>query len=103
MRTCIIVGIGGFIGTVCRYLLTLIPYTNKTGFPLITLLINVAGAFVIGIIAALAAKYHGINADLMAFLRVGICGGSRHFLHLRLKYPAFGITAGRGLGSPILC
>ena len=85
MRTCIIVGIGGFIGTVCRYLLTLIPYTNKTGFPLITLLINVAGAFVIGVIAALAAKYHGINTDLMAFLRVGVCGGFTTFSTFALE------------------
>ena len=85
MRTCMIVGIGGFIGTICRYLLTLLPYTNKSGFPLFTLLINVAGAFVIGVIAALAAKYHGINTDLMAFLRVGVCGGFTTFSTFALE------------------
>jgi fluoride exporter len=85
MRVCIIVGIGGFLGTVCRYLLTLIPISNKSGFPVVTLLINVIGALLIGVLAALAAKYKGVNADLMTFLRVGICGGFTTFSTFALE------------------
>ena len=85
MRACMIVGIGGFIGTVCRYLLTLIPISNKTGFPIVTLSINVIGALLIGILAAYAARYKGINADLMTFLRVGICGGFTTFSTFALE------------------
>jgi CrcB protein len=85
MRTSIIVGMGGFLGTVCRYLLSLIPFTDKTGFLFITLAINVLGAFAIGMLAGLSAKYTGANADLMAFLRVGVCGGFTTFSTFALE------------------
>ncbi len=85
MRACLIIGMGGFLGTLCRYLLSLIPLADKTGFPIITLAINVLGAFVIGILAGLSAKYTGANADLMAFLRVGVCGGFTTFSTFALE------------------
>lgn len=85
MRACIIVGSGGFLGTVCRYLLSLIPITNKSDFPIVTLLINVIGAFLIGILAAFATKNKGISADLIAFLRIGICGGFTTFSTFALE------------------
>ena len=52
MAECLFVGIGGFIGSVCRYLIGLIPISPSNGFPVKTLVINVAGAFAIGLIAA---------------------------------------------------
>jgi len=39
-----------------------------------TLLINVAGAFVIGIIGALAGK-DAMSPRMVMFIKVGICGG----------------------------
>lgn len=39
----IFVGLGGFLGAVLRYVLTLIPTKNPQPFPVITLLINVIG------------------------------------------------------------
>jgi CrcB protein len=85
MRACLIVGMGGFLGTVLRYLLTLIPIPNHAGFPVITLAINVLGAFLIGLFAGLSSRYAGANADLMAFLRVGICGGFTTFSAFALE------------------
>jgi fluoride exporter len=85
MRACVIVGFGGFLGTVCRYLLTLIPISNKSGFPIVTLSVNVIGALLIGILAALTTRYEGVNADLMTFLRVGICGGFTTFSTFALE------------------
>lgn len=85
MRACIIVGIGGFLGTVCRYLLSLIPISEKTDFPLITLGINLLGSLLIGILAGLTAKFEGIDANLMAFLRVGVCGGFTTFSTFALE------------------
>jgi CrcB protein len=76
---------GGFIGTVLRYLLSIIPLSNKTGFPFITLAINVLGAFAIGILAGISIKYTGVRADLMAFLRVGVCGGFTTFSTFALE------------------
>jgi CrcB protein len=86
---------GGFLGTVCRYLLSLIPLSDPSGFPFVTLAINVGGAFVIGILAGLSAKYTGANTDFMAFLRVGVCGGFTTFSTFALE-----ITRLFGSGKP---
>ena len=72
MINCLFVGMGGFIGSVCRYLLGLLPVENSQGFPVKTLIIN-------GIIAASAAKNTSLNPGLVLFLKVGICGGFTTF------------------------
>ena len=41
MLNCIIVGMGGFLGAVARYLIGLIPINPQNGFPIKTLLINI--------------------------------------------------------------
>ncbi|HML45249.1 MAG TPA: fluoride efflux transporter CrcB [Clostridia bacterium] len=83
MRACLFVGMGGFLGTVLRYLLSMIPLQNHSGFPFITLAINVSGAFAIGLLAGISTKY--ANAEWMAFLRVGICGGFTTFSTFALE------------------
>ena len=45
MFDCIVVGIGGFIGAVCRYLIGLIPVNEEFTFPIKTFCINVIGCF----------------------------------------------------------
>ena len=52
MINVLFVGLGGFVGAILRYLLGLIP-VRQTPFPIITLCINVLGAFGIGLLAAL--------------------------------------------------
>lgn len=79
MINCILVGIGGFIGTVCRYLIGLLPVRVESGFPVKTLIINIAGAFLISLITALAARNKSVNPQLILMLRVGICGGFTTF------------------------
>lgn len=79
MLNCIFVGIGGFIGSVCRYLVGLIPLEANSGFPFKTLVINVVGAFLLGLISALAAKNESLNPQIVLMLRVGICGGFTTF------------------------
>ncbi len=85
MRTCLLVGAGGFLGSVARYLISLIPMAGGTGFPLNTFIINIVGSFVIGALAGLAAKYAGLPAEWMAFLRAGICGGFTTFSTFALE------------------
>ncbi len=79
MLDCVLVGIGGFIGTVCRYLIGLFPVKAENGFPVKTLLINIAGAFVISFITALAAKNKEINPRIILMLKTGVCGGFTTF------------------------
>jgi CrcB protein len=72
------VGLGGFVGAILRYLLGLIP-VRQTPFPIITLCINMLGAFGIGLLAALCER-HKINSQpLLLFLKVGLCGGFTTF------------------------
>lgn len=79
MLECILVGIGGFIGTVLRYLIGLVPIKTDSGFPIKTLIINVVGAFVISMITALAAKNKSMNPQIVLMLKVGVCGGFTTF------------------------
>ena len=84
MAECLFVGIGGFIGSVCRYLIGLIPLSQSNGFPVKTLVINVAGAFAIGLISA-AAKHTGLDGRAVLFLKAGICGGFTTFSTFALE------------------
>lgn len=78
-RTIIIVGTGGFIGSVMRYLLQVF-IENKllSTFPLATMIANITGSFIIGVIFALAEKSL-MNSDWRIFMSVGICGGFTTF------------------------
>ena len=75
---CLCVGLGGFAGSVLRYLVGLLPY-GTGAFPIKTLAINVVGAFVLGLIAALTTKHVGLNPQLVLLLKVGLCGGFTTF------------------------
>ena len=79
MLNCLLVGAGGFVGSVCRYLIGLLPVGSENGFPVKTLVINVLGAFVISLIAALTAKHESFDPRLVLMLKVGVCGGFTTF------------------------
>lgn len=85
MLNCLVVGAGGFIGTVLRYLTGLIPVKETTVFPIKTFVINILGCLLIGGITALAAKNLSWNPKLILFLKVGICGGFTTFSTFALE------------------
>ena len=85
MIECIVVGTGGFIGAVCRYLIGMIPLKEGCVFPIKTLMINIVGSFLIGIIAALAIKTDFLDSRTILFLKVGICGGFTTFSSFALE------------------
>lgn len=78
LLNCVFVGLGGAAGSICRYLLGLLPLKPASGFPAITRCINIAGAFALGLIGALAGKYAKLNPQPLLFLRVGV----HHLLYL---------------------
>lgn len=82
---CLMVGIGGFIGAVCRYLIGLIPTDEITTFPIKTLIINVVGAFIIGAIAAIALKNQNLSPKVVLLLKTGFCGGFTTFSTFALE------------------
>ena len=85
MLNCLLVGLGGFIGAVLRYLISLIPIKNPESFPINTFIINIIGAFAIGCIAFAVSKNENIDPKLLLFLRVGICGGFTTFSTFSLE------------------
>ena len=85
MLECIAVGVGGFIGSICRYLIGLIPLKEGYVFPVKTFVINLCGSFLIGMIAALAAKHDSLSPKLILFLKAGVCGGFTTFSSFALE------------------
>ena len=85
MLDCLAVGLGGFIGSVARYLVSRISIDKAGAFPINTLIINVIGSFTIGLIAALVVKHSGLNPRLALFVRVGLCGGFTTFSTFALE------------------
>ena len=84
------VAIGGALGSVSRFWLNGIM-SGKFGetFPWGTLVVNVTGSFVIGIIAALAIPEGRMDSQSRAFatqfLMIGICGGYTTFSSFSLQ------------------
>ena len=64
------VGLGGALGAICRYSLSLI--TIKADFPLMTFITNLLGAFFIGLIAGFASKNKSVSPSLILFLKTFI-------------------------------
>lgn len=85
MLNCLLVGLGGFVGAVLRYLISLIPIKNPVSFPINTFIINIAGAFAIGCIAFAVSKNDNIDPKLLLFLKIGICGGFTTFSTFSLE------------------
>jgi CrcB protein len=75
-----LVGVGGAIGSICRYLVAQYFQTRfaESGFPYGTMVVNITGCFVIGLIFAIGART-GFLSDWRLFLVTGICGGYTTF------------------------
>ena len=74
------VAAGGALGSVARYLVG-VASTRAFGlaFPWGTLLINIAGSFLIGVFIELFALKADLSQEVRVFLTVGICGGFTTF------------------------
>lgn len=80
LRTILIVGTGGFIGSVMRYLVQVFVEKGiSSTFPWGTFVANIAGSFIIGIVFGLVNKGNLLSAEWRMFLAVGICGGFTTF------------------------
>ena len=76
----LLVGAGGCLGSICRYLVQQGFARLLAGsFPTGTLLVNVAGSFLIGIVYAWSEKNGLLSAEGRLFLATGFCGGFTTF------------------------
>ena len=76
MHKIILVGLGGFIGAVLRYLISgcVQDLTQSVAFPHGTLAVNITGCFLIGIFSHLVDSQAGMTAEIRLLLMVGILG-----------------------------
>ncbi len=80
LKSILIVGFGGFVGTVARFLTSRYFQENIASvFPWSTFFINIAGSLLIGIFYGISEKGNFMSPDVRLFLTVGICGGFTTF------------------------
>lgn len=77
----VLVGLGGAVGAMLRYAVGYIPY--KGVFPLLTLLVNLLGALLIGFVSGIADKK--LSENVVLFLKTGVCGGFTTFSTFSLE------------------
>ena len=75
----LIVGLGGFLGAALRYLISCAAARYWSGFPVGTLIVNLAGGFLMGFVMEAAAGAWAIPAGLRLFLTTGVMGGLTTF------------------------
>ena len=81
LRTIFLIGTGGFIGSILRYLVS--GYAQQLSksiqFPFGTLVVNLAGCALVGFLAELADHRGVLSGETRAFLIVGLLGGFTTF------------------------
>ena len=85
-KNILLVGFGGALGSICRYLghkylLQLYPHS----FPIGTFIVNILGCFLIGLFFGLAGKHEYFTPDLRLLLMTGFCGGFTTFSAFTLE------------------
>jgi CrcB protein len=77
----LIVGIGGFIGSVLRYLVSgwVQQFSNSLDFPYGTLAVNLIGCFVIGFLGELAEARGLLASETRLLVFIGLLGGFTTF------------------------
>ena len=72
--------LGGAVGTVSRYLLTLVVQARAgAGFPVATLLINITGAVLLGFLIRYGLESAAASPEVRLLLTTGFCGGYTTF------------------------
>ena len=83
IKILMIIGTGGFVGSISRYLIQqLMQEKFDTSFPIGTMIVNILGSFVIGLVYALSEKGDILSPEWRLFLAVGLCGGFTTFSSL---------------------
>ena len=79
IRNIIAVGAGSFIGGIARYLVSLAMKGISKGFPWATLLVNLLGCLIIGLLWGFLSRNTSESTSWGLFLTVGLCGGFTTF------------------------
>lgn len=80
MKKYLFIGVGGFIGAILRFYIKEIHiYHYNEAMPLNTLLINIAGCFIIGLFLTVALDEWEIDTDIRLGIATGLLGAFTTF------------------------
>jgi len=83
LKSLLIVGTGGFVGTILRFLVSRYFQENTFSlFPWGTFTVNIIGSLLIGIFYGMSERGNLLSPEIRIFLTVGICGGFTTFSSL---------------------
>lgn len=85
--SCLVVMLGGAVGTLGRYAVSVLALPVSRELPWGTILINVTGSFLIGLFGTLTlaeGRYPAAD-NLRLFVMVGVCGGYTTFSSFSLQ------------------
>lgn len=85
--TCLVVMLGGAIGTLCRYAGAYLALPISGTLPWGTIIINIVGSFIIGFFGTLTLAHgrYPVSEEFRLFVMVGICGGFTTFSSFSLQ------------------
>ena len=104
MQKILYVGIGGFVGASLRYIISI--QSTKwfgTNFPFGTLIVNVLGGFLMGVIMQISTDTTLISANQRLILTTGILGGLTTFSTFSLETTNLFSDARYVLGTLNIC
>jgi fluoride exporter len=84
MRQIILVGIGGFLGSVGRYLIGTWLSGTPGSFPVSTFLVNISGCLLIGLFAGAVERWDWMPESRL-LITTGFCGGFTTFSAFALE------------------
>ncbi len=85
--TCLIVMAGGALGTLARYLVSVLALPISRELPWGTIAINITGSFVIGFFGTLTLAHgrYPVSENVRLFVMIGLCGGYTTFSSFSLQ------------------
>ena len=86
IKNFLIVGLGGAVGSMLRYAVQkFFQAQTAAAFPTGTLLVNIAGCFLIGILWSMISRSLTWNEEMKLLLMTGFCGGFTTFSAFTLE------------------
>ena len=71
----LLVGFGGFVGSICRYGLSVFSQRFSIEWPIGTLTANMLGCLIIGLIVEISGRGESLSPEARLALATGFCGG----------------------------
>jgi fluoride exporter len=103
------IGLGGALGAILRHFMNIVvARVAGSDFPWHTMLINISGSFVMGLLIALMAQRWNVSNEMRAFLTTGILGGYTTFSAFSLDFAllverkAYMLAGAYALGSVVV-